>query len=563
MHLRALAVEGLGAVRSAELSLGAANVLIGENDAGIATILDALELALGSEALPARTARGRGDVDLAAGTRIRLTFEEREPGDWSERWHAPLRSALPRAGDERRRLVLEVEAGRGPRAPMRRVHIEGARGAPDGHAVVAHVLAMTPLVRVARGALARTRGAERRRVLQVLDATGAEATITKLVERVLFAAEDVLRGATTDVDVTVDEGARAAHELLGRLTQHATAARVGLAAAVLEILGGSGPSRSSPEPAAEPGAPLASRLGLLLAVAAVLRQLPRDLPEGAEPLLVLEQPEAHLHPMTLASAARVFERLRWQRIMTTNSSELLAATPLAEVRRVVRHDGLVRAASLGPRALSRADLRRLSYHLRVHRGVAMFARVWLLVEGESEFWILPQLAHVLGHDLAREGVACVTFAQSGLEPLLRAARGLALEWHLLADGDEAGRRYAAVARDFAGQGEAAERVTLLRERDVEHCFWHHGHAASILRAAGLDDRAHGLTPQRAIARAVERRSKPGLALGLVDAAARVGPESVPAPLARLIETCVALARAAPARAVAAAGAAHRRRTGRH
>jgi putative ATP-dependent endonuclease of OLD family len=210
----------------------------------------------------------------------------------------------------------------------------------------------------------------------------------------------------------------------------------------------------------------------------------------------------------------------------------------------------VLVAGLAPRALSREHLRRVGYHLRLHRGVAMFARVWLLVEGESEFWILPQVAQVMGYDLALEGVCCVGFAQCGIEPLVRAAREFRIEWHLLADGDKAGRRYAEQARAFAGRHEVQERITHLDEPDIEHCFWEHGHAAAIAEVASLPPGAERrATARQAITKAVQRRSKPFLALKLVESVAARGPEGVPAPLARLIETCVALARDAPRRAV--------------
>jgi hypothetical protein len=60
--------------------------------------------------------------------------------------------------------------------------------------------------------------------------------------------------------------------------------------------------------------------------------------------------------------------------------------------------------------------------------------------------------------------------------------------------------------------------------------------------AGADQR---ITARQAIARAVKRRSKPFLALKLVESVAARGPAAVPAPLAALIETCVRLARDAP------------------
>jgi putative ATP-dependent endonuclease of OLD family len=215
----------------------------------------------------------------------------------------------------------------------------------------------------------------------------------------------------------------------------------------------------------------------------------------------------------------------------------------------VRHAGRQRAFTLRPNALSRDDLRRIGYHLRVHRGVAMFARAWLLVEGESEYWILPQVARVLGHDLALEGVCCVSFAQCGIEPLIRAAHELGIEWHLLADGDDAGERYVAAARKLLGKSRERERITLLGERDIEHFFWRHGHSEAIARAAGLPEGARIHSPSRVIAKAVERHSKPHLALRLVEAVAERGARGVPAALAQLVQTCVELARRAPQRAL--------------
>ena len=120
----------------------------------------------------------------------------------------------------------------------------------------------------------------------------------------------------------------------------------------------------------------------------------------------------------------------------------------------------------------------------------------------------------------------------------------------LADGDEAGRRYVDTALAYIRRGEEAERITGLPERDIEHCFWENGHAETIMEVAGLAPAlAHRVKPTQTIVKAVQRRSKPFLALRLVESVAAHGAEGVPPPLARLIETCVRLARAAPQRAV--------------
>ena len=217
----------------------------------------------------------------------------------------------------------------------------------------------------------------------------------------------------------------------------------------------------------------------------------------------------------------------------------------------MRAEGEVREWRVRPRALSAEDVRRVGYHLRSRRGVAMFARCWLLVEGETEFWLLPDIARILGHDLAAEGVACVEFAQSGLGPLVRLARELGIEWHVLADGDQAGASYTAQAEALARGVARERRVTGLAEADVEHSFFRHGYAHVFRALAGVRDTA--VPARQVITRAIKRHSKPGVALELVLAASAPDAPLVPPQIAHAIATCVALARGedverAPARA---------------
>ena len=77
-------------------------------------------------------------------------------------------------------------------------------------------------------------------------------------------------------------------------------------------------------------------------------------------------------------------------------------------------------------------MRKITYHVRLKRDDALFARAWLLVEGETEVWLLPELARMMGCDFASEGIRCVEFAQSGVEPLVKLANDLGIEWHCYA-----------------------------------------------------------------------------------------------------------------------------------
>jgi putative ATP-dependent endonuclease of OLD family len=555
MFLRELHVEHLRAIRSATVRFDASTTLIGENDSGKGSLLRGLELMLGSDRVPGLNPTDfhhpRGADSPEAMPRIALTFEEREPGEWSSPWHAPLVQHLSPSQKPPRLVIVQaigVPGTNGDR-PALRLEVHGVTDETACRTIVEHVRATTPLIHVTGGTLTGHSSAEIPETTRPVPGPAAEPAF-RLVEQILEAADELLSGRATNPESCIEAGAQAARTLLAASPRHVDPASSELASSILEILGVTAQAPARSQAARPETMTLADRLGTFLLLAAVLRRMPAGLPPGVDPLWIIEDPEAHLHPMTLVATERLLARIRWQKIVTTHSGDLLAATPLAQIRRLVRHDGLVRAFGPRPRALSREILRRVGYHLRTHRGVAMFARLWLLVEGESEFWILPQVAQVMGHDLAMEGICPVGFAQCGIDPLVRTAREFGIEWHLLADGDEAGRQYVDAARHYIGPGEEHDRVTFLPEHDIEHCFWHSGHAGTIMEVAGLaPETTSGIKPGHAISKAVHRKSKPFLALRLVESVAAQGPAGVPPPLARLIETCVELARSAPRRGV--------------
>ncbi|MFX3691178.1 DUF2813 domain-containing protein, partial [Streptococcus suis] len=75
-----------------------------------------------------------------------------------------------------------------------------------------------------------------------------------------------------------------------------------------------------------------------------------------------------------------------QKILTTNSGTLLGSVPLYSIRRLIRLSDRTIAKSLNSAKFGRDELRRIGFHIRFHRSGALFARCWLLVEGETEVW---------------------------------------------------------------------------------------------------------------------------------------------------------------------------------
>ena len=551
MHLHVLRVEHYRAIARAEVHLDAVSVLIGENDCGKSSLLEALRLALhrpAGDRAPRfrpfhfhRSTHADGALVLRP-IRIELHFRERHAGAWDVLRDGALGPLLRRASTRARELQLEIVADppRGDEDVTARVAIRvtGSAGIAETSepAALAALRACRPLVWLRGGQLTEVRDEH---ALPPLDTSAWPAALAPLVERVVTRHAEVIDGTTVDVERSIADGVEAARELLAHGAPQLGGRRLGFRPLVAELLGQL-PATADDAPGRMAPGSRAQRIGVLALTASVLRALGAPLAEGSEPLWVIEDPESGLHPMTLASVMTFVSRIRGQRLLTTESGDVLASVPLGGIRRLVRTAGEVREWRVRPRALSAEDVRRVGYHLRARRGVAMFARCWLLVEGETEFWLLPELARILGYDLAEEGVACVEFAQSGLGSIVRLARELGIEWHVLADGDRAGESYGAQAMGLARGAPVERRVTTLAEADIEHSFFRHGYAQVFRDLAGVHEVATG--GRQVIVRAIKRRSKPAVALELVLAASASDAPPVPPQLARAVTTCVALAR---------------------
>ena len=263
----------------------------------------------------------------------------------------------------------------------------------------------------------------------------------------------------------------------------------------------------------------------------------------ARPLLLIEDPETRLHPIMLSVAWGLLDQLPLQRITTTNSGELLSLVPVEQICRLVRESGRVAAYSIGPEGLSSEDSRRIAFHIRFNRPSSLFARCWLLVEGETEVWLLNQLARQCGYHFESEGIKVIEFAQCGLKPLLRFARQMGIEWHVLVDGDEAGKKYAATVISNVEKYDDTlrYRLTALPSQDIEHFLYRGGFEDVYRRNAALPDTLP-MSPRRIIDKAIHRTSKPDLAIDVALAASQRGVGSIPPLLRQMFSRVAWLAR---------------------
>ena len=261
----------------------------------------------------------------------------------------------------------------------------------------------------------------------------------------------------------------------------------------------------------------------------------------ARPIIILEDIEARFHPSMLLSFWSIIEMMSLQKLVTTNSGDLLSALPLEALRRLQRERYDTRSFKVSSGALPREDLRRIAFHVRLNRPMTLFARCWLLVEGETETWILSQAAALLGMSLPCAGIRPVEFAQCGLAPLIRFARQLGIGFFVVTDGDEAGKKYAATVRGMVGSQQAGEHLCVLPEVDIEHYLYAHGYAQVMRRCAGsagqmaLPGGKKTQAAEAIIKAAIRKKTKPGLALSIIEEMQRRGTQGVPTVLAAMFE----------------------------
>lgn len=148
--------------------------------------------------------------------------------------------------------------------------------------------------------------------------------------------------------------------------------------------------------------------------------------------------------------------------------------------------------------------------------------------------MINELARQSGLSLTSEGICVVEFAQAGLKPLLKYARLMGIPWHVLTDGDEAGNKYAAVAQSqLAEQQQVRHHLTRFPAKDIEHYFYRQGFADIYRQIAGLSPEA-GVNMHRVITRAIQRSSKPSLAIAVASAVADRGVQSIPMLLRKML-----------------------------
>lgn len=262
----------------------------------------------------------------------------------------------------------------------------------------------------------------------------------------------------------------------------------------------------------------------------------------AEAILMLEEPEAHLHPHAIRSVEKVLTELKCQKIITTHSPYFLQNINLLNIRLFKKNKGATEVIKinqnvkipfviippklhmvvgtfsdvfklneekkeltilkpLSPQLISslkgccrdidididkyidesrniftEEELYDLNIYVQRTRGDILFARKWILYEGQTEDIIIQYCAELLGCNLEQYGISGICYRTNGSAgAFVKLARVLGINWTLLGDRDKQGKNTKNEIKNCGYTEEEIEKkVYLTNEKDIENEFVKNG-----------------------------------------------------------------------------------------
>jgi putative ATP-dependent endonuclease of OLD family len=197
----------------------------------------------------------------------------------------------------------------------------------------------------------------------------------------------------------------------------------------------------------------------LIFMAVVLSELAKN-PDAAYRGLIVEEPEAHLHPQLQAVLLRYLASLQAvagekpvQLFVTSHSPNFASNANLDSLACLVESDDGVETFFPRDVKFEKGKREKLERYLDVTRAELFFARRVIFVEGAAELMLVDALATRAGYDLRHHGVSLISVEGLNFDSFLPlfGEKGLKIPVALITDADPPAQ--AAEANEHHGNGD--------------------------------------------------------------------------------------------------------------